>query len=192
MRRLRAANQKMNAVSKATDYCMRLLSYRQYSKGELEEKLRKRGYGERTIMMVINRLNELGLVDDEGLSKGLVQSAIERQNRGRHAVIAEMRRLKLPEDCIQSAIEMFDLETEINIAVKLMRKWLSDEHCKYVSASLCDSGENQKVRQLILRLLRRGFSHEAIMGALRRIGCKPPVYSDADEVFPLQSAIENT
>lgn len=180
---MRVAKPKRGASERAIDYCMRLLCRRQYSEGELKEKLIERGYSEHEITMTINRLNELGLISDEELSKQLVQSAIERQSYGRYALMARMRRLKLKEDCIQSAIRLFDLETEIEIATKLMRKWLSDGHREdYENAVMPLHGV--EMERLISRLVRRGFSREAIMEALRRIGCRLSKLGELCEALP--------
>lgn len=182
---MRVAKPKRGASERAIDYCMRLLCRRQYSEGELKEKLIERGYSEHEIAMAINRLNELGLIDDEELSKQLVQSAIERQSYGRHALMARMRRLKLKEDCIQSAIKLLDLEMETQIATKLIRKWLSDgRHEGHEDAIMPSYGA--EMERLISRLVRRGFSGEAIMEALRRIGCKPSKLNELCEALPQQ------
>ncbi len=183
---MRAVKSKGDANKRAIDYCMRLLCHRQYSEGELRRKLMERGYSDDEVASAINRLNELGLIDDEELSKWLVQSAIERQSYGRHALIARMRNLMLSEDCIQCAIKMFDLETEADIAVKLLRKWLPEERRGDGGVPL----NGAEVRRLISRLLRRGFSSEAIAKALRRIGCKPFDVGEFGEALPQQSIEE--
>lgn len=173
MHRVRAIKTERDAVGRAIDYCMRLLSRRQYSRGELEEKLNQRGYGEQTINRAISRLSELGLIDDFGLAERIIQSAIERRNRGRYWLIAYMRKLRLSEDCIRSAIEKFDLETETKIAAELIERWLSNSVQDMVYPCKDGDEKSDMARHLMLRLARRGFSAKAIIWALKRIGCKP-------------------
>ena len=154
----------------ALDYCMRLLSRRQYSSRELEMKLRKRGYGEQAIAETIARLKELDLVNDYRLAADVVRSAIERRNRGRHALIAEMKRLMLPEECIRGAIMVFDEGVEAEIATELMRKWLGERKLSNETDGAM-SDENKKLkRRMMERLLRRGFSVKSIALAFNHMG----------------------
>ncbi|MFA4015139.1 MAG: hypothetical protein RUDDFDWM_000212 [Candidatus Fervidibacterota bacterium] len=154
----------------AIDYCMRLLSRRQYSSRELEVKLQKRGYSEQTIARTIARLKEIGLVNDYSLAADIVRSAIERRNKGRYALIAEMKRLMLPEECIQGAISAFDEFEEAKIATELLRKWLGKRNLP----SETDGATNEEIkklkRRMMERLLMRGFSVKAIALAFNHIG----------------------
>src|SRR3712207_93103 len=82
----RVAGERALAMSRALGY----LGYRARSEKEVRERLRRYGYGEETIEGVIERLQELGYLDDEDFARLVVSEKARRY--GPRRVTAELSR----------------------------------------------------------------------------------------------------
>lgn len=169
----------VDSYDKARDYCLRLLAIRPRSRRELLQRMRQRGYSERTAESVLQRLDELGLVNDTELANAIVRSALEHRPRGRFALAAEMRRLGLGEECIRRALDALDTDTEVKLAVQLLRQWLArwQRELSRRSNASDDSDEDAQLkaklwRRAFMRLSQRGFGANVIYEAFRQIGWK--------------------
>lgn len=57
----------------AKEYLVYLVNYKDYSKSELFQKSRSKGYDEKEIEIVINRFEELGLINDDRLRARIIE-----------------------------------------------------------------------------------------------------------------------
>lgn len=169
----------VDGYERARDYCLRLLAIRPRSRRELLQRMRQRGYSKRTAQSVLERLDELGLVNDAELANAIVRSALERRPRGRFALAAEMRRLGLTEECIRRALDALDTDTEVKLAVRLLRGWLArwqgelSHRLNVTNDSDEDAQQKAKLwRRAFMGLSQRGFSANVIHEAFRQIGWK--------------------
>lgn len=138
------------------DYAFLLLSYRARSKKELTERLKKKGYSEKTIERVMNRLIELGLIDDERLARDFVENRIKVGHKGKWRVRAELLKLGIPKEVVEREIKT--APDEVTAATMVVDHYLP----RYRNLDL----ETQK-RRLIGVLARRGFSPETIAKVLK-------------------------
>lgn len=67
----------------ALDYCLRRLTMRRSSTGQLKEKLRERGHDEEVIEAAIERLEELLLINDDQYARDLIN---QRLNKGQWGI----------------------------------------------------------------------------------------------------------
>jgi len=92
------------------DPCLReslkILSIRQYSAGEVREKLRNRGFLDESIESALKRLMEYGYIDDLDLMKTLVEIKFTAQGYGRRRVKDYLLRRKIPEGLIVSELDL--------------------------------------------------------------------------------------
>ncbi len=115
--RLRAADAREQAYQRA----LRYLGYRPRTEAELRRYLRRREVAEDDIAAVLERLRDLGLVNDHDFARAWVDDRTAFHPRGRRALRAEMRRKGLPEDAIEQALESVD---EAALAAEAARKGL--------------------------------------------------------------------
>lgn len=139
----REAGERPLAMNRA----LSLLSYRARARGELREKLLRAGYAERTVSEVVERLEELGYLDDEEFARELVRSEARKQY-GSRRVFADLRRAGVDEEIAREAVEEeFAGRSEYETALKIARQ-------RYNTGD--DSGA--QARRVYGFLMRRGYS----------------------------------
>lgn len=143
--------------NRAKERALYLLGLRDYSCHELEQKL----YTEATpeiAAAVVERLQEVGLLDDERYAARLARSLSEGKHYPRRRIEQELRRRGISNGLIQTVV--FDLEGEdFEQALALLQK-------KYYN-KLNDPDSRRRV---IAALARRGFSYGAIRRAMDEMG----------------------
>ncbi len=77
-------------VAKAKDTALRLLEVRARSRGELEQRLAQRGFGEEVVAAALDRLAEAGLVDDAAFAVAYAESRAARGADAR-VIASELR-----------------------------------------------------------------------------------------------------
>ncbi|MEO0069691.1 MAG: RecX family transcriptional regulator [candidate division WOR-3 bacterium] len=138
------------------DYAFLLLSYRARSRKELTERLKKKGYSEKIIERVMNRLIELGLIDDERLARDFVESRIKVGHKGKWRVRAELLKLGIPKEMVEREIKA--APDEVAAAEMVVEHYLP----RYRNLD-----PKTRKRRLIGLLARRGFSPETIARVLK-------------------------
>lgn len=143
--------------NRARERALYLLGLRDYSCHELEQKL----YTEATpeiAAAVVERLQEVGLLDDERYAARLARSLSEGKHYPRRRIEQELRRRGISNGLIQTVV--FDLDGEdFEQALALLQK-------KYYN-KLNDPDSRRRV---IAALARRGFSYGAIRRAMDEMG----------------------
>lgn len=74
--------QEKVVAREALDYCLRRLSMRRSSTGQLRDKLRERDHSEEVIDATIERLEELLLIDDDQYARDLINQKINKGQWG--------------------------------------------------------------------------------------------------------------
>ncbi|HEU4360614.1 MAG TPA: recombination regulator RecX [Mycobacterium sp.] len=129
--------------------CLRLLTARARSRAELAGQLAKRGYPDDVSTQVLDRLTEVGLVDDTDFAEQWVRSRRARAGKGAQALAAELRTKGVGEEVIAAALDG-DVGAERNRAELLVRAKLRRE-------SLGSADEIRLSRRLVAMLARRGY-----------------------------------
>lgn len=133
----------------ARNLCLRLLTARARTRAELAERLAKRGYPEDVSERVLDRLAEVGLIDDADFAEQWVRSRRANAGKGRRALIAELRTKGVDNDVIDAVLADDDpaaerARAERLVADKLRREKLTDDDAKLA-------------RRLVGMLARRGY-----------------------------------
>ncbi|MGW0158358.1 recombination regulator RecX [Mycobacterium sp. NPDC003323] len=133
----------------ARDVCLRLLTVRARTRAELEAQLAKRGYPEDVGVRVLDRLVEVGLLDDAAFAQEWVRSRRTNSGKGKRALAAELRTKGVDAELIASTLDSVDagewrVQAEQLVAAKLRRERLDDEL--------------KVTRRLVAMLARRGYS----------------------------------
>jgi regulatory protein len=128
--------------------CLRLLTARARTRAELAGQLTKRGYPDDVSARVLDRLADVGLVDDRDFADQWVRSRHVNAGKGKRALVSELRTRGVDDEVITAALADVDpsaerVRAEQLVADKLRRERLTDE------AKLA--------RRLIAMLARRGY-----------------------------------
>jgi len=132
----------------ARGICLRLLTARPCTRVELATALRRRGIADDVAGVVLDRLDEVGLVDDAAVAELAVRSAQIYRGLGRRALGAELRRRGVPDEIARTAVAAVDSQDEEARARELVRRRLR-------SATKPD--ETTLIRRLVGMLARKGY-----------------------------------
>jgi regulatory protein len=102
--------EKIDEISRATNQAVRLLSFRPRSRRELETRLKKNGYGSEAIAAAIERMVELGYIDDVDFASYWVENRQQHRPRGRRLLASELRSKGVPPDIVDQAIEEAEID----------------------------------------------------------------------------------
>ncbi|WP_328286532.1 recombination regulator RecX [Rhodococcus sp. JS3073] len=153
--------------TQAKDLCLRLLTDRARSRAELAERLAKKGYSAEVAERVLDRLAEVGLVNDADFAQQWVHSRHTYSGKGKRALALELRRKGIGQDDAAEALAQIDSEDERARATELVAKKL-----RTVSAD----DRDRAVRRLVSMLARRGFpqgmAFEVVKEQLDRAGAE--------------------
>lgn len=131
--------------------CLRLLTARARTRAELAGQLAKRGYPDDVSAGVLDRLADVGLVDDRDFAEQWVRSRHVNAGKGKRALVAELRTKGVDDEVITAALADVDggaerARAELLVADKLRRERLTD-----------DADEIKLTRRLVAMLARRGY-----------------------------------
>ncbi|KAA0081378.1 recombination regulator RecX [Mycolicibacterium sp. P9-64] len=132
--------------------CLRLLTVRARTRAELTGQLTKRGYPDDVSAMVLDRLADVGLIDDEDFAEQWVRSRHVNAGKGKRALASELRTKGIDDDVIAGALADIDSDAERVRAEQLVADKLRRER-------LTDDADDVKVaRRLVGMLARRGYN----------------------------------
>jgi regulatory protein len=130
---------------------LRLLTARARTRDELARQLLKRGYPDDVSRRVLDRLTEVGLIDDADFAEQWVRSRRINAGKGKRVLAAELRRKGVDNEVIDEALADIDAGAERQRAEQLVADKLRRERL--------DDGDDTKVaRRLVGMLARRGYS----------------------------------
>jgi regulatory protein len=130
--------------------CLRLLTARARTRAELAGQLAKRGYPDDVSTRVLDRLADVGLVDDVDFAEQWVHSRRANAGKGKRALAAELHTKGVDNDVITSVLSDINPDAERVRAEELVRKKLRRE-------TLSDDDLRLR-RRLVAMLARRGYS----------------------------------
>lgn len=148
----------MGPAAEAQGICLRLLTARPRSRAELAEALRRSGIPEEVGEPVLDRLGEVGLVNDAVFAESVVHSGHRHRGLGSWALSTELRRRRVPDEIAGEAVAAVQPEDEEQRARELVRRKLRSSTAR---------DPNTLVRRLAGMLSRRGYSEELTVRVVR-------------------------
>ena len=119
------------------------------SRKELADKLRSKNVPSDLAERLLDRFEEVGLIDDEAFAKSWIESRQPGKGLARRALAQELRRKGIDDEVAREALDEIDPEDEAESARALLRK-------KLRSMSNLDS--TTATRRLVGMLARKGYS----------------------------------
>lgn len=145
--------------AQAKDLCLRLLTDRARSRAELAAKLEQKGFAADVAERTLDRLTEVGLVDDAEFAQQWVRSRHLYAGKGKRALALELRRKGIGQSEAAEALEQIDSDDERARATELVRKKLRTQPPLPTEGDRREiAAERDKVvRRLVGMLARRGY-----------------------------------
>ena len=138
----RVAGERPLAMTRA----LNVLGYRARAEGELREKLERAGYADGTIEAVVERLRELGYIDDGEFARNAAREKARRY--GPRRILVDLKRSGVDDEVAREAIEReFSGDDEMEAAsVAAERRYNTEERSDALA------------RRVYGFLARRGYS----------------------------------
>ncbi len=145
-------------IKKARYRVIRWLSYRQRSRHETAEYLKRKGYAEPVIEAVLAEMQNFGYIDDSRFAGELLNTCV-RRGYGPKRARWELRKRGLDEEIITEKFgQYFNPEEDLARARVILDQ----------RATLCQNAPDERwVRRQIAFLKRRGFQDAVIIKALQ-------------------------
>lgn len=139
---------------------MDALSRAARTRGQLAALLQRKGIAPEAAEAVLDRFEEVGLIDDVGYSEAFVESRHRIRGQGGRALSAELRRRGVADDVVADAVGALDPEQEFETACRIARARY--DRMPAVPAEV-------KLRRLAGFLARKGYSGAIVSRAVRHV-----------------------
>jgi regulatory protein len=127
---------------------MRQLAVRPRTRAELATALRRRSIADEVIDEVLDRYDEVGIIDDEAFARAWVTSRHHGKGLARRALAGELRRKGVDPDAVGEALEELDPQTEEETARALVARRMRVERTAAPEAAF---------RRMVGMLARKGY-----------------------------------
>jgi regulatory protein len=145
--------------NEAKEVALRFLSFRRRTEKEIKDKLKKKGYDEKTIKRTIDKLKEYDLVNDSEFAIAWVKERLAYKPRGKRLLKQELWKKGIKKEIIDQVIEAL-CQDEDKSASELLQK---------IQKRYRNLEPKVAKRRMYGLLLRRGFSYETVSQALKNI-----------------------
>lgn len=147
-------------VGTARTIALRKLTASARTRHELDEALQKKNVPDEIATAVLDRLEDVGLIDDGAFAQSWVDSRQQRRHLSRSALRRELQTKGVDRDQVDAALASVDIEDELAAARALAAKKASSMH-----------GLDRTVRERRLAgvLARRGFGSGIVTTVLREL-----------------------
>lgn len=145
-----------NDFRKAKERALYLLDYRDYSYAELFEKLEK-NYSEDICYKVMERMVELGTIDDRRYAERLARHYTDVKKFGYYRAVSEMRSKGIPKDIIEETLSEYE-DTVYERLFELINK----KYYRYLD-------DEKGVKKVKNALVRYGYSYDDINAVLNEV-----------------------
>jgi len=141
----------------AYQQALKYLNYRERSKAEVRQNLKKHDLPEAAIETAIERLHRSELVDDKRFAKDWIDNRSQFRPRGRRALTYELKRKGISEGIIEELlVELDEGDLAYQAACKKARRWENLEWPEFRS-------------KIYGFLARRGFNYQTIVPVVERV-----------------------
>ena len=139
---------------------------------ELAQTLTRKNVPDEVADRVLDRFEEVGLVDDAAFARSWVESRQSGRGLARRALAQELRRKGVADDVAREALDAIDPEAETAAARTLVRRRL---------ATMSRLDHQARVRRLTSMLARRGYPSGVAFSVVREELADDPGDEAADE-----------
>lgn len=148
------------ATEAAREAALRSLSRTPRSRNSLQERLLERGHELEVLTPLLDRFEEVGLINDAELASALTRARFNERGKSRMAIANELVRKGFEEPDIVAALEQIDERDEIDTVRLLARKRLAKD----------TKGDRQaRIRRAVAHLCRKGYSQGLAIACIMEV-----------------------
>lgn len=149
---IQAESETMRALDKALNF----ISRSQKTKKQVADYLESKGYLEKTIEAVLDKMSAYKFINDQNYAKDYAKSA--SKNKGKRLISLELKRKGVSDEDMGEALNDIDGETETEAATKIAVKYLKSKEKTRENAVKCYK-----------YLLSKGFYYDTAKAAADKI-----------------------
>jgi len=158
---------------RAREICLRQLAVRPRTRSELATAMTKRGIAPEIVEEVLDRYDEVGIIDDAAFARAWVESRHHGKGLARRALGQELRRRGVDQEVIKGALEELEEETEEVTARELVERKLRTMR----------GTPDEMFRKLVAMLARKGYppgiAFRAVKDALAQVSDEAEDYAES-------------
>ena len=144
----------------AREICLRQLAVRPRTRAELATALRRRRIPEDVVVDVLDRYDEVGLIDDAAFARAWVTSRHHGRGLARRALAGELRQRGVDGQLVGAALEDLDPATEAATARELAERKLR---------GMGRAAPDVVFRRLVGMLARKGYPAGLAVGIVKEV-----------------------
>lgn len=176
---------KAGTEAQAKDICLRLLTDRARSRAELADKLAAKGFAPEVAERALNRLAEVGLIDDAAFAEQWVHSRHTFSGKGKKVLAQELRRKGVSDSDAESALAAITPADESARAADLVRRKLA----ALPQDLPIDTTTNRLVGMLARRGYNQSMAYAVVAEELRTVAESTAVEHDSDDTAPNRAMV---
>ncbi|MFY1695024.1 regulatory protein RecX [Solwaraspora sp. WMMA2101] len=142
-----AGGEPPDEAQRARDICLRQLAVRPRTRAELAAALRRRGISDETAGAVLDRYDEVGMIDDAAFARAWVSSRHHGRGLARRNLAVELRQRGVDPQVARDALDGLDEQTERATAEELVARKLRAAR----------GAPDVLFRRLVAMLARKGY-----------------------------------
>ncbi|CAK7041511.1 regulatory protein RecX [uncultured Phascolarctobacterium sp.] len=160
---LNRSSKSLTTEQEAYDYALDMLSYRDYSRKDMELKLKRKGAEAEIIKNTVQKLVEYGFLDERRYAQRVFEAWLSKKYYGRSHLRLELQKKNVADRYVNGIIAQLSDTMEEERAENALRSCLKRNPKKY-------NAETQEGRAAISRFLyTRGFSSKYIQKSINNI-----------------------
>jgi regulatory protein len=164
------------AAEELFEYAVKCLGVRAYSTGDLKAKLRLRAVNLADAETTIDRLKDIGYLNDQRFAEGYASARVENEGFGRMRVLSDLRARRVSGTLAEQAVEQaLGGKSEAE---------LIDSYIERRMPSIAAGGrieDERKLANAYRRLRRAGFTSGPILTALKGRAARPELLEEPAE-----------
>lgn len=153
------ADEAADPLAVAREIALRQLTVRARSRAELAKALSRKGVPESTAEQVLDRLTEVGLIDDAAFAREWLAAGGRRQ-RSRRALEAELTVKGVDREIVRDAVAELDSDQDYAVA---------KAYAERKAAGMVRLAPEVRYRRLTGALARRGFPSSVVAQVAREV-----------------------
>lgn len=142
------------------DAALSYLTARMRTRAETEDRLRQLGYEDEEIQQTLERLCELGLIDDGAYASEYLRSRTATGHYSRKGLQYQLMKHKLDKEQIEEALGSISPEQERAAAEEIARR-------EWKNRASLESAERRN--KVFAKLCRRGFDMDTVIAVCREL-----------------------
>jgi regulatory protein len=158
------------------EYAVKCLGVRAYSTGDLKSKLRMRAANPPDVDATIDRLKDIGYLNDQRFAENFASARVENEGFGRMRVLSDLRARRVTGNMAEQSVEQA-LEGKSEAE-------LIDSYIERRMPSIAAGGrieDERKLASAYRRLRRAGFTSGPILTALKGLAARPELLEEPIE-----------